>query len=243
MKNQGNSSDRAPRENGVLSLFHTILGYSSWLVSSSVRSGSVYFAAGLILALFVGWVLFPIILYSHQEQPLNFSHAIHTDPYIVEMIYGDRDVEICLYCHAFRDDGSFIGIPKLEVCMECHNDPEYPWGESPEEKKFLNKYVAKGKEIPWLSYFRQPDSVYFSHIAHVKRGNIDCRICHGDHAETHQLPAYKKNRLTGYSINIWGENITGYKSNTWDRMKMDDCAECHTESGHEENNDCFVCHK
>jgi hypothetical protein len=26
-------------------------------------------------------------------------------------------------------------------------------------------------------------------------------------------------------------------------MKMDDCAECHTKKGHEENNVCFVCHK
>jgi hypothetical protein len=26
-------------------------------------------------------------------------------------------------------------------------------------------------------------------------------------------------------------------------MKMDDCAECHTETGHEEHNACFVCHK
>jgi len=26
-------------------------------------------------------------------------------------------------------------------------------------------------------------------------------------------------------------------------MKMDDCAECHTKKGHEENNACFVCHK
>jgi hypothetical protein len=224
MKNEGNSSDRAPKEKGV-------------------GCGLVYFAGGLILALFAGWILFPIILYSHQEQPLNFSHAIHTDPDIVGGIDGDRDVETCLYCHSFCDDGSFCGIPELEVCMECHDDPEYPWGEDPEEQKFLNTYVAEEKEIPWLSYFRQPDSVYFSHIAHVKMGNIDCRICHGNHAETHHLPVHKKNRLTGYSINIWGENISGYKSNTWDRMKMNDCAECHTESGHEENNDCFVCHK
>jgi hypothetical protein len=26
-------------------------------------------------------------------------------------------------------------------------------------------------------------------------------------------------------------------------MKMDDCAECHTENDLEENNACFVCHK
>ena len=83
----------------------------------------------------------------------------------------------------------------------------------------------------------------FSHIAHVKMGEIDCRACHGDHAKTDRLPVYKENRLTGYSIDIWGRHISGYKKNTWDRMKMDDCSECHTQKGHEENNACFVCHK
>jgi hypothetical protein len=54
---------------------------------------------------------------------------------------------------------------------------------------------------------------------------------------------FKANRLTGYSIDIWGRNIAGFKSNTWDRMKMDDCGECHAENAPPENNACFVCHK
>jgi hypothetical protein len=103
--------------------------------------------------------------------------------------------------------------------------------------------VSKHKEVPWLSYYRQPDCVYFSHIAHVQMGELDCRTCHGDHGKTERLPEYQANRLTGYSINIWGKWIAGYKINPWDRMKMDDCAECHTEKGHKENNECFVCHK
>jgi uncharacterized paraquat-inducible protein A len=44
-------------------------------------------------------------------------------------------------------------------------------------------------------------------------------------------------------MDIWGRNIAGYKKNTWDRMKMDDCADCHTQKGKENNNACFVCHK
>ncbi|MFC1866977.1 menaquinone reductase multiheme cytochrome c subunit QrcA [Thermodesulfobacteriota bacterium] len=220
-----------------------ILSYYSELISNPIRSGLVYFAAGLIPALFIGWVLFPFVLYSNQQQPINFSHAIHMDSDIVDGIDGENDLEKCLYCHAFRDDGTFSGIPKLETCMECHDDPESALGETPEEELFLKNYVSNKIEIPWFSYSRQPDCVYFSHIAHVKMGELDCRTCHGDHANTDKLPAYKKNWLTGYSINIWGKNILGYKSNTWDRMKMDDCSECHTEKGHEENNACFVCHK
>jgi len=203
----------------------------------------IYFFAGLIPSLFIGWILFPVALYSSHQQPINFSHSLHLDPERVDGIEGDTDLEKCLFCHTFRDDGTFAGIPRLGKCMECHDDPESPLGDSPGEKEFLKEYVADEKEIPWLSYSRQPDCVYFSHIAHVKMGKQDCKTCHGDHAKTDRLPVYKENRLTGYSINIWGKNIAGYKANTWDRMKMDDCAECHSKKGHEEKNACFVCHK
>jgi hypothetical protein len=167
---------------------------------------------------------------------------LHIDP-DRSGIEGETEAEICLSCHSFREDGTFAGIPKLETCMMCHDDPESPMTETEAEKIFLSEYVANEKEIPWLSYYRQPDCVFFSHIAHVKMGELDCKVCHGDHGKSETLPQYKANRLTGYSIKIWGENIVGYKSNTWDRMKMDDCAECHTDKGHEENNACFVCHK
>ncbi len=205
--------------------------------------GGIFFLAGLIGSLILGWIIFPMLLYSKQPQPINFNHALHLDPEIVDGIEGDTEAERCLYCHEFRDDGTFVGIPRLDKCMECHDDPESPIGETADEQEFLTKYVADEIEIPWLSYYRQPDCVYFSHVAHVNMGELSCGTCHGDHEKSERLPAYKANRLTGYSIKIWGENISGIKSNTWDRMKMDDCADCHTLKGHEENNACFVCHK
>ena len=243
MENQEHSSEKSSNGGWISSLIGLILSYYSEMISNPIRSGLVYFGAGLIVALFIGWVLFPIALYSKQEQPINFNHALHMDSEIVDGIEGDTEIEKCLFCHAFRDDGTFSGIPKLESCMECHDDPESPLGESPEEERFMADYVANEKEIPWLSYSRQPDCVYFSHIAHVQMGELECRTCHGDHAKSDTLPVYKKNRITGYSINIWGRNILGFKSNSWDRMKMDDCAECHSKKGREENNACFVCHK
>ena len=206
-------------------------------------AGWIYFFVGLGGALFSGWILFPMLLYSEQPQPMDFNHAVHMDPEIVEGIEGDSDAERCQYCHYFREDGTFAGIPKLESCMECHDDPEMPLGETEAEKHFVETYVAEEKEIPWRSYYRQPDCVYFSHIAHVKMGEIECDLCHGDHGGREKLPAYKVNRLTGYSIDIWGRNIAGWKMEPWDSMKMDDCADCHVESGEEQNNACFVCHK
>ena len=209
----------------------------------SLKGGWVFFLAGFILVLILGWIVYPLILYSKQPQPMNFNHALHLDPEKVEGIEGESETERCLFCHEFREDGTFAGIPMVSKCTECHDDPESPLGETQEEKEFLTNHVAEEKEIPWLSYYRQPDCVYFSHIAHVKMGELNCRTCHGDHGKTERLPPYKANRLTGYSINIWGKRISGFKINSWDRMKMDDCAECHTKSGHEENNTCFVCHK
>jgi hypothetical protein len=222
---------------------HHILSYYAELISHPFKSGLVYFVAGLIPALFIGWILFPVVLYSEQTQPVNFSHAIHTDPDIMEVIEGDTDMERCGYCHKFREDGTFAGIPKLAICIDCHDSPEFPLGETEEEQRFLNEYVADEKEPLWFSYSRQPDCVYFSHIAHVKMGEIACSTCHGPHQQSDELPIYQKNRLTGYSRDIYGRNILGYKANSWDRMKMNDCAECHTEKGYEENNACFVCHK
>jgi hypothetical protein len=241
MKYKKTPSKSSSKGGWIARLVHMVLSYYSELISHPFRSGLVYIIAGLIPSLIIGWILFPMALYSKQTQPINFSHAIHSNPDIG--IEGETEQEICLYCHDFRDDGTFIGIPTLDKCMECHDDPESPLGEEPEEERFLKQYVADEKEVPWLPYYRQPDCVYFSHIAHVRMGKQDCRSCHGDHGKSEQLPDYRKNRLTGYSINIWGKNIAGYKTHTWDRMKMDDCAECHTEKGQEQNNACFVCHK
>ncbi len=244
MENQANSSGKSPK-GGLMS---TLTGLKPSEIDSTFippfsLSGWIFFLAGFIPALIVGWFVFPMALYSKQPQPINFSHAVHMDAEKVDGIEGETELEKCEYCHGFYDDGTFKGIPKLENCLECHEDPDSPLGESPEEERFLKAYVADEKEVPWLVYSRQPDCVYFSHIAHVKMGNLACRTCHGDHAKNHRLPVYGKNRLTGYSIDIWGRHISGYKKNTWDRMKMDDCSECHTQKEQEVNNACFVCHK
>ena len=244
MENKDHSSENPTIGSLFSALSEHLSSYVSELISKPFQSGLVYFLAGLLPSLLIGWILFPMALYSKQMQPVNFSHLIRLDPEVDDTIKGDTEQERCYYCHAFRDDGTFVGIPKLETCITgCHDDPEFPLGETPGEEKLMREYVAIEKEIPWLVYTRQPDNVYFSHIAMVIMGEMACETCHGDHAKTDQLPIYRKNRLSGYSINIWGKNITGFKINTWDRMKMDDCADCHTEKGYEENNACFVCHK
>lgn len=196
----------------------------------------LFFIVGLVASLIVGWVIFPKLLYSQKHQPFDFNHKLHNE------LVADG----CESCHFFREDGSYAGVPKLAQCVECHESVQ---GETEDEATFVNDYVTPGREVPWLVYSRQPDCVFFSHAAHVKSAGMDCRTCHGDIGTSTSLKVYEENRITGYSRDIWGKNIAGFKKNTWDRMKMDDCSECHVKLGVQQNSvqtekeACFVCHK
>jgi hypothetical protein len=196
----------------------------------------LFFLTGLLASLLAGWVVFPKLLYSQKNQPFDFNHAEH----LKEVDNG------CESCHFFHEDGSFSGAPKLAQCIECHQELQ---GISPDEKEFVENYVAKGREVPWLVYSKQPDCVFFSHAAHIQGAGMDCEVCHGPMGESKHLKPYEENRISGYSRDIWGKNIAGIKRNTWDRMKMDDCAECHieqtgrTSSVQTQKDGCFVCHK
>ena len=207
---------------------------------SDPRSGPyilLFFILGLALSMVVGWSIFPKLLYSQKSQPIDFNHKLH-----LEQVDNG-----CQSCHFFREDGSFSGSPRLAQCTDCHAEL---LGESENEKIFVEHYVATDREVPWLVYSRQPDCVFFSHSAHVFGAKMDCEVCHGPMGDSESLKPYEENRITGLSRDIWGRNIAGFKQNTWDRMKMDDCAQCHAQ--HDTLHDssvqtgrdaCFVCHK
>ncbi len=196
----------------------------------------LFFIIGFLASLVVGWVIFPKVLYSQKNQPFDFNHKLHLE----------QVDDGCQSCHFFREDGSFAGVPKLEQCIDCHEEAQ---GETEDEATFVEQYVAKEREVPWLVYSRQPNCVFFSHAAHVYGAKMECRTCHGDIGTSESLKPYEENRITGYSRDIWGRNIAGFKSNTWDRMKMDDCAQCHESAGVHASSvqtgrdACFVCHK
>ncbi len=173
----------------------------------------LFFILGFAGSLVLGWIIFPQLLYSTKPQPFNFNHALH-----------NKEVGDCESCHFFREDGTFSGVPTLAQCTDCHQEV---MGETEDEKIFVEQYVAKEREVPWYIYSRQPDCVFFSHAAHVATAKMACETCHGDVGTSTSLKPYQENRITGYSRDIWGHNIAGFKTHTYDRMKMDDCAECH----------------
>lgn len=194
-----------------------------------LKPGSLRFLAGLCFSLLLGWYVFPYALYEKMEQPIQFSHKVHT---------GDTGGLTCADCHEIKADGRFSGIPTLEKCSTCHSSAI---GSSPQEKILIDEYVAKNREIPWLVYAKQPQNVYFSHASHVKLAGLECKQCHGNHGSSDTLRAFQHNRISGYSRDIWGSSISRITFGANDGAKMDDCIACH--DGRAVSNTCLKCHK
>ena len=149
-----------------------------------------FVVAGVLAGLGAGWAGFPRAIYTTRPQPVDFSHKVHADK------AGTK----CEDCHGFREDGSFAGIPTLEKCAGCH---AAPMGTTAAEKHFIDNYVTPGREPRWLSYAGQPENVYFSHAAHMKRAQLKCVQCHGNEGWADHLRPLEQDRVSGYSGDIW----------------------------------------
>ena len=196
----------------------------------SKHAGKVCFLAGVVAAFSFGWAGFPRVLYRSAPQPVQFSHKVHTSTAGMQ----------CEDCHTILSDGRFSAIPVVEKCAGCH---AAPLGETPEEKRFVERYVATNQEIPWRVYARQPDNVAFSHASHVKLAKLECARCHGEHAKTDKLRDYQFNPVTGYSRDIGEPKFlrAAARRGPTPAMKMDDCIACHQEK--KVDTFCLDCHK
>ncbi|NIS61721.1 MAG: hypothetical protein GTO13_13780 [Proteobacteria bacterium] len=164
-----------------------------------------FLLTGIILVVFVvvaGVFLFTTVMGRGVKQPIQFNHKSHKE----------QGVE-CITCHQYVQEQAFAGFPKIEVCLGCH---EQSITESREEEK-IRVFQKEGTPVRWRSLYNQPDHVFFSHRRHVKLGQIECGVCHGDFDER-TIPPSKP------LVNL----------------SMDRCMECH--EGRGADNDCMVCH-
>jgi menaquinone reductase, multiheme cytochrome c subunit len=192
------------------------------------QTGLFYVVFGFLLMLLFGWFVFPSLLYKKIDQPMQFSHVTHTDG----IGYTCQD------CHFIESDGRFSGIPSVQECSMCH---AMQIGETEDERILVEEYVLPEREIPWLVYSRQPENVYFPHVQHTELAAMSCETCHGDHGSSEVLHPFERNRISGYSRDIWGRSISRLRNPEGSGMKMNDCIRCH------ERNElvigCLGCHK
>jgi len=98
------------------------------------------------------------------EQPVRFSHMLHTDTLNIE----------CLYCHETVDNSSYGGIPDTHTCMSCHSQIA-TYSELLEP---VRTSYDTGVPLVWKKVHDLAEHVYFNHSAHVTNG-FACETCHG----------------------------------------------------------------
>jgi menaquinone reductase, multiheme cytochrome c subunit len=190
---------------------------------------SAFVVTGILLGGILGWIIFPLALYSSEPQPVSFSHYVHT---------GAGAGLTCDVCHGFDAEGRFLGIPDVHKCAECHSSAI---GTTPSEAALIATYVTPDREIPWHTYNRLPDNAYFSHAAHVRQAGLACSDCHGTHGTSDSLQSYDENRITGESRDVWGRENIDFTGTASTGKKMDRCVRCHAE--HDHAGGCVECHK
>lgn len=121
---------------------------------------------------------FLYLFYAYQtvnigpEQPIPFSHQVHS---------GVKKIE-CLYCHPYVAYSNHPGLPPVEKCLHCHKYiiANHPWIQ--EEHRYYNTQTP----TPWIKINLVAEHVLFNHQRHINSA-IECRQCHGAVETMHRL--------------------------------------------------------
>jgi hypothetical protein len=123
---------------------------------------SVLLIGYLILRMFSPYTKNPVGI--PVEQPVQFSHELHS---------GQLNVD-CRYCHTSVEESPYAGIPDTHTCMTCHSQIA-TYSELLEP---IRQSYETGERIAWQKVHNLADYVYFNHSAHVNKG-VGCETCHG----------------------------------------------------------------
>ncbi len=144
-----------------------------------------------------------------REQPVPFNHALH----------AGTNKTPCETCHEHAADRAHAGLPKLEVCMDCHKriTPKSVEGAAHVER--MRQIFKDGADLMWVRVYELPAHVYFSHQRHTELGGLECKTCHGDMVALSAPPPFPIART----------------------LQMDACIACHEARG--VTTDCAACHR
>jgi hypothetical protein len=160
-----------------------------------VLGGAGFLGAFLLILL---WPRAP-----HVEQPLQYNHQKH-------LAAGLE----CSNCHTLYATTPWAGLPTIETCSMCHQEPSTGTAEEAQ----IVAFVKKGETPQWQQVNQLPAHVYFSHQTHAVSAAIECATCHGDMSK----------RSTPPTQPLF----------TW---KMAACLNCHAQRS--ATQDCDGCHR
>ncbi len=179
------------------------------------------------------------------EQPIEFSHRLHS---------GDLGIQ-CLYCHSGVEQSRSAGIPSASTCMNCHRFVLGNWNETRIEQQKANEedrevrpvvsseliqlYQAVGfnseemryeennggGSIEWVRVHRLPDFVYFDHRPHYTAG-VTCQTCHGP-VETVERVSQYSDLSMGWCLNCHRDVNNGSVPELVGRFASTQCGVCH----------------
>jgi len=115
---------------------------------------------GLFIAAFILFFYTPPQARIGPEQPIPFSHNVHS---------GVKQIQ-CQYCHPYVAYSNHPGIPAVEKCLHCHKYiiANHPW------IKKEHEYFSTDTPTPWVK---------------VNYNNkIACQECHGQVQAIQRLP-------------------------------------------------------
>jgi len=157
---------------------------------------------------------------------IRFSHKLH-----------DEQAE-CAGCHTTVQEQAEAGVPKLSDCLDCHDGMQSEKPEDQVEEKKLEIYAAGKREIQWRrSAYMVPD-IKFSHKVHVVEGELACKDCHGDIAQTDALP---KTPAFPYTHQLCGECHEVEKTDVEEVAVTEDAVG--GEVAEEDQGECRMCHQ
>ncbi|NIR95725.1 MAG: cytochrome c3 family protein [Gammaproteobacteria bacterium] len=161
-------------------------------------------SAGLLALIGIGAAGFVSLKNRDSVQPIAYNHFKHVEENAME----------CLDCHQYAEKNARASIPNIEVCRDCH---DVAISETEKESTLLS-YITENQKIPWRQIYVVPDHAYFSHRRHVKLGELECTVCHGEVGK-----------------------LTAPVAEQYVEVKMDWCLDCHETRG--VTTDCAACHR
>lgn len=197
-------------------------------LAKRLEFGPAPFIVGLVVALVFGWWIFPELLFSRQDQPVQFSHETHL-----------KDASLdCSVCHHLRADGTFDACPLqrtvLSAIRRCSAKARPNGSSSTNTSRRARKWTGKSTRSSLTTCSSAMPCTRWQPVTTVMSspsGSFAPRAI-STWLPAKSRPVFRENRISGYSQNT---------------MKMWQCEACHANPNHlgstNASNACFVCHK